>query len=329
MKLTNSSNVSISLAVWLAHDTYDQTGGRTDIPEGTIISATTLLKPTRQIVLGKRLPPEEQTADVTDFIASRMGHALHDSVENAWKTGYRKALTKLGYPQKVIDAIRINPEVVEPNTIPVYLEQRAFKQHGKYVISGQLDQIIEGSLQDIKSTSTFTYMSGNKDEDYAEQGGIYRWLNPDLVTSDVMRIQHIFTDWQRFRANQDPNYPQHRVQEVTVKLPSLEETEKFIDNKLRDIEHNMDLPEPQIVRCTDKELWRSDTVWKYYKNPATAAEGGRATKNFDTDKAGAYEHLAKMGVGVVKEFPGTVKACAYCPVYDLCSQKDEYIHDRT
>ena len=298
-------------------------------PEGEIISATTLLKPTRQIVLGKRIPIEDQEADVTDYIASRMGHALHDSVENAWKNGYQVALKKLGYPQKVIDAIRINPTSSEPNTIPVFLEQRAFKQFGKYVISGQLDQIIEGTLNDIKSTSTFTYMTGTKDDDYSLQGGIYKWLNPTLITSDVMKIQHIFTDWQRFRANQDPNYPQHRVQEISVSLPSLEETEKFIADKLREIEHNMDLPESQIVRCTDKELWKTETTYKYFKDPSKIIEGGRATKNFGSEKLEAYQHLNKMGVGEIAVFPGTVKACAYCPVYDLCTQKDEYAHERS
>lgn len=332
MKLTNNSNLSIAMAVWLAHDEYSNTAGASmPIPEGEIISATTLLKPTRQYVLSKRIPPEEKTLDIADLIASRFGHALHSSVENAWTHHYKDSLTKLGYPQKLIDSIRINPEPEEviKGITPVYLEQRFFKKLGKYVISGQADQIISGALCDTKSTSTFSYMSGNKDEDYAWQGSIYRWLNPEKITSDILRINFIFTDWQSFRAKQDPNYPQHRVEELQIKLYSLEETEAFILSRLALIERNKDLPEADIVECTDKELWREETTYKYFSDPSKALQGGRATKNFGTDKAEAYKFLAKQSKGDIVVFPGKVKACGYCDVFDICTQKDKYSHERS
>lgn len=330
MKLTNKGNINVGLAVWLATDGYSMNPADSEpIPEGKLISATTLLKPTRQLVLRSRLDPEEQELDIADLVASRFGHALHDSVEKAWASNYQRALHKLGYPDKMIESIIINPkpEEVTPDIIPVYLERRAYKQIGDYVITGQLDMIIQGSLIDTKSTSTFSYIKGNKDDDYAWQGSIYRWLNPELITSDVMRINFIFTDWQRFRAVQDPEYPQRRVETIEIKLYSLEETEEFIKNKLREYEFNLNLPEENIIRCTDKELWRGDTTYKYYSNAERAYSGGRATKNFNTDKAGAYRHQAEQGKGVVIEFPGKVKACTYCEVFDSCSQQKEYEHD--
>lgn len=330
MKLTNKGKINIGLAVWLATDGYDTEPTSSEpVPEGKQISATTLLKPTRQLVLRNRINPEEMELDIADLVASRFGQALHTSVENAWEFGYEKALTRLGYPKKMIENIIINPspEEIGPDTIPIYLEERYFKKLGDYVITGKVDMIIQGSLLDTKSTSTFSFMKGNKDEDYAWQGSIYRWLNPERITSDILRINFIFTDWQRFRAVQDPSYPQRRVETIEIKLYSLEETEKFILDKIREYEKNVNLPEPDIVRCTDKELWRGDTVYKYYSDPQKAHSGGRATKNFDTDKAAAYKYLAEAGKGTVIEFPGKVKACAYCDVFDICSQQKEYEHD--
>lgn len=330
MRLTNKGNINVGLAVWLATDGYSMEPTDSEsIPEGMLISATTLLRPTRQLVLRSRIDPEDLEVDIADLVASRFGHALHDSVEKAWATNYQKALHKLGYPDKMIKSIIINPrpEELTPDKIPVYLERRAYKKIDDYVITGQLDMVIQGSLMDTKSTSTFSYIKGNKDDDYAWQGSIYRWLNPDIITSDIMRINFIFTDWQRFRAVQDPNYPQRRVETIEIKLFSLEETEAFIRSRLSEYNKNIKLPEEDIVRCTDKELWRSETTYKYYSDPLKAQSGGRATKNFDTDKAAAYRHLASMGKGTVIEFPGKVKACAYCDVFDICSQQKEYEHD--
>ena len=47
-KYLNNSNVPLSLAVFLATDNYDH--------ESDTISATTLIKPLRQIILAARVP---------------------------------------------------------------------------------------------------------------------------------------------------------------------------------------------------------------------------------------------------------------------------------
>ena len=328
-RLTNNSGIGLALAVWLAHDEYDNGAGSVDAPEGELISVTSLLKPTRQFVLAQRVPPEDRVLDVLDMSASRFGHAMHSSIENAWEKGYRNAMTRLGYPQKVIDSVRINPEVEEEGAINVYLEQRYFRKADGVVISGQFDEIINGELNDTKTTSVYAYINGSKEEDHQRQGSIYRWINPEKVTSDIMRIQFIFTDWRRSEARINPEkYPQNRVHEHKIQLLSLTETENFIKEKLREIRANINLPEKDIVRCTDKELWKSDPVYKYYSDPAKAQSGGRSTKNFSNLQE-AHSHQAKVGKGVVITVPGQVRACGYCPAFSICTQKDEYEHERT
>lgn len=329
--LSNTSDIGLALAVWLAHDEYD--AGHSAYPGRDVISATALLKPTRQLILANRVSPADRQVDVSDLIASRLGHAIHDSIEHAWKSGYRPALAALGFPQKMIDAVRINPGDgdVGEGVIPVYLEQRFFRDididGNSVVVSGKFDQIINGELNDTKTTSVYTWIKGSKTEDYALQGSIYRWINPDKVTSDVMRIQHVFTDWQRAMAKPGSDYPASRVVEAKVRLLSLAETERWIRNKIRELVANQGLPEPEILPCSEKDLWMSPPVYKYYSDPRKAAEGGRATKNFPNCPAAAA-YCNQQGKGIVVTVPSEPKACAYCAGFDLCTQKDGFTLSR-
>jgi len=319
VRLTNTTNISLPLAVWLASDGYDF------VANGRAISATSLLKPVRQILLKERLNEQNRdTPDVADFIASRLGHSIHDGIESAWVQNGKKALKTLGYSDSVIEKVEINPAIIDRNKIQVWLEQRSQRQIKGYTISGKFDMVLEGVLQDFKSTSVYTWMLGSKDEDYSLQGSIYRWLNPERITANYMNIQFIFTDWSRAQAKQAPNrYPQQRVHEHRVKLMSLEETEAWIRNKLNALEAVAELPEPEIPFCSEKDLWKGDDVFKYYGNPAKT--DGRATKNFDT-LAEANAFMAEKGKGIVITVPGQVKACGYCPAFPICSQKDLYEH---
>jgi len=315
---SNVSSVPLSMAVFLATDHYDH------IDEENYISATSLIKPLRQLILSSRVPRETAPPDLGAMIASRMGQALHDGIERAWIHNYQTALKALGHPQKVIDLIKVNPDrgSLKEGDIPVYLEQRAFKTVGKYRIGGKFDFVGEGRLEDFKSTSVYTAIHNTKDEDYCLQGSIYRWLNPDIVTKDSMAIQFIFTDWSGAKARQDPSYPQKRTVERVIGLKSIAETDAYVRRKLTLIEQYWDAPEAKIPECSDSDLWRSEPVFKYYKNPDKRS---RSTKNFDT-KQEANLRLAEDGhKGIVIERPGQVTACKYCSGFSVCTQKDRLI----
>jgi hypothetical protein len=320
---TNITGISLAMSVWLAHDEY--TDGAEEFPGKDVISATSLLKPIRQLVLGSRLSPTEREVDLADLISSKFGTAIHDSIEHSWKAGYADAMRALGYPEKLIQRVKINPETVVEGDFPIYLEQRFFREvpGTNVIISGKFDQIINGEVNDVKTTSTYTYMNRTKEEDYQLQGSIYRWINPEKITSDVMRIQHVFTDWQRSQARINSDYPQSRLVEFQVPLLSLVETESWIRSRIQQIAANQHLDEAKLVRCTDKELWKSDPVYKFYSNPQTAQEGGRATKNFSNLQA-AMAHKSNAGKGIVVTVPGQVKACGYCAARPICSQSKEY-----
>ena len=323
-KYLNTNGVPLSVAVWLATDDYD--GNSSD---SKTISVTSLLKPLKQIVLAARIPQTDIAHEISGNISSSLGSAVHTAIELAWKSNYKKALADLGYPQRVIDLVRINPtdqEVEDANgdIIPVYMEQREQKLIAGWTVTGKYDFIIEGRLEDFKSTSTYTFTSGNNDEKYILQGSLYRWLNPNKITSDTMAIQFIFTDFQAMLATpSNPKYPKHRFHEHKLELKSLASTEAYVINKLGQIDHFLNSPEEDIPQCTDEELWRDPPKFKYY---ASGKISPRSTKNFDT-YIDAHAHKSAAGKGIVVEAKGTVKACKYCPAAPICKQKDQYILD--
>lgn len=331
MTITNNSEISLALAVWLVNDDYDY------INDENYVSVTRLMRPLRHIILPGRIPPEKrQTPDVTDFIARAYGNSVHNSIELAWVHNHRKNLAKLGHPQKLIDRVVINPDpsLVQPDQIPVYLEQRLIAEFEGWKIGGKFDMVAEGHVEDNKSTSVFNWINGTRDEENQLQGSLYRWVDsleakqkgrPLIITEDFMRVNYIFTDWQKFGAQSNPKYPDTRVKHKDIELLSLKQTEDWVRWKLDQIRKFYRSPESQIPECTDDELWRSKPQFKYFSDPSKAKDpGARSTKNFDT-LAAANAHLAeKGGKGVVITKEGEVKRCGYCEAFDTCTQKDRY-----
>ena len=152
-RFANVSEVPLALAVFLASDYYDYSDDPTEI------SATTLLKPLRQIILATRVPPGDGLVNLADMMNNRMGAAIHDGIEKAWVTNYAKAMQAIGLPQRVIDRVRINPkpEELTEDILPIYLEQRLKRKIGKWTVTGKFDFVGEGKVQDFKSTSTFRF----------------------------------------------------------------------------------------------------------------------------------------------------------------------------
>ena len=319
--ITNKHNVPLALAVWLVADNYDYQNRE------NYVSVTSLMRPLRQLVLSARTIAGSLESDLADYAARSMGNALHDSIEKAWLNNYRKSMEILGYPEKVIDRILVNPSdellARTKDAIPIYLEQRAFKKVGKWTVGGKYDMVADGVVHDNKSTSAFTWVSGGKDKDYQLQGSLYRWLNPDKITEDFIRINFIFTDWSKADARTNPKYPQAKVQAKEVPLLSIEETQAWVEDKLRQIEVYWDAPDDKIPECTDEELWRAPPIYKYYGNALKT--DGRSTKNFDdAAEANRFWKQEKGGVGVVIPVVGEPKRCNYCDAIAHCQQARKY-----
>lgn len=324
MRYSHTSEVPLALAVFLASDNYDYNG------DPNTISATTLIKPIRQTILSARVPESMAASPLPEMIKSRIGSAIHDAIERAWVENYQGAMKALGYPNRVIDRIAVNPTddqlKANEDLIPVYLEQRLKRQLGKWLITGKFDFIGEGRVQDFKSTAVWTYQNQANNNKYTLQGSIYRWLDPVKITQDEMDIHFIFTDHQASKARIDPNYPARAFKKQSFKLMPLAETTKYLLDKTTALERYWNADEADIPLCDDEDLWRSDPVFKYYKDPKKASTpGSRSTKNFENRYDANLRLVEDGSVGIVIEKPGEVTACKYCQAFPVCSQKDQLI----
>lgn len=314
MKYTNYSNISLPIAIWLATDNYDYD------PRPNAISATTLLKPIKSVILTKRLTMDA-SVDVLDLLPSRLGSAIHDSVEQAIRENYRQAMQDLGIPDKVIDTVYIDPPVEmleDGNIYDLTLEQRSEREVDDFIIGGKFDVVANRQVRDTKTTKVYNWIHGGNDEKYRLQGSIYRWLNPDLILDDEMVVDMLFTDWSPLKAQADKKYPPRPIMERKLKLLTIQETDCWIRQRLDLLRRYWDEDQQAIPACTPEEVWQKETTYAWYKDPAKRA---RSTKNF-TSLLEAQQH--SKGVGVIVERPGDVKFCSYCPAKDSCLQAAEY-----
>ena len=314
--ITNKEDIPLTLAVWAVDDDYDY------VNQENYISVTQLIKPIKQIILGMRVTDED--TDVSDLINAALGTSIHSGIEKAWKFNYKKNLKSLGYSDELINKIKINPkkEDLKDTDIPIYIEQRNSIKVDDFTIGGKFDMVADGILHDNKSTSVYTWIYGGRDKDYCLQGSLYKLINKDIIKEDFIRINYIFTDWQKSAVTQNIKYPLNRLVCKDIPLFSLEETKKFVEDKIKQIKLYKDSPEEKLPRCTDEDLWRAEPKYKYYADPTKTS--GRSTKNFTSlEEANEYK-LAKGNKGIVIVVPGEVKRCMYCRAYNICKQRREY-----
>lgn len=321
---TNRANVSLPMAIWLASDDYLYAETSNEI------STTLLMRSPRYIIATRRamypeefkpslLVPDEIAAvlnagDIQERIPSRMGTAIHSAVEAAVKTKFKSGLKLLGYPGSFSDKVLINPEPNEltEDSFPIYTEQRLYKEIDCFVVSGQFDAVVNGELHDIKTTSTYAYTSGCNDRKYILQGSIYRWLNPELITGDDIIVDFLFTDWQKFSTS-NPDYPPYKVMGKRFPLMSLEDTDGYIRNKIKQLKKYWEYPLHEIPCCSPDDLFTSPPVYKYYRNGYE--EGKRSTKNFsDMGSATYYKATHGNNQGTIMVDRGKP---FYCPVCDV------------
>lgn len=322
---TNQFDIPLLMSAWMMSDEYDY------IDDPKYISATSLMRPIKEQILSKRIDDQDliQVKDISDLAPSSLGNAVHSAVERVWLVPHlrNKALLRMGYSKEDIDNILVNPTDEEigdnPDAITLFFEQRQKKKVLGYTIGGKYDAILSGVLHDVKTTSAYAWVHGTRDEDFIIQGSIYRWLNPDKVTEDFIRICFYFTDWSK-AGTSNPDYPDARAKYRDYKLMSIADTEKWVKERVQQRIKLADADESELPECTDADVWLSETSYRYFSDPTKV--NGRATRVFkDHDEAMAHWQSAGKGV-VIATVPIANKCQKYCNAFTVCKQKDNFAH---
>jgi hypothetical protein len=309
MAYTNERNIPLSVAIWLAREMYDR--------DPSYISGSELERSNRQIVLSRRTT---QDIDLSQLVAARLGNAINDAIDAAWKSDRLMEYVRLAGFNPLFE-YEVNPVIPDPQKSAVYIQKRYEEPFMGRVLSGAPDMIFNRRLFDYKSTAVFLYQK-KKPEDYLWQLTTYRYLARDYIDDNVATIQFILKDWSRARAK-DPNYPQTPCPTMLVPVGTVEECRQRLERRITEIETLMSAEDEEIPYCTDEELWRDPDRFAYYKNPS-APPTSRATRVFDTLlEAQAYQ-ATQAGIGRIDVRKGEPRACDYCPASTICQQRAKW-----
>lgn len=307
MPYTNNRDLPLSVAVWLARELYDK--------DPTYISGSELQLSNRQIVLGRKVNVDE---DLGNLVAARLGNAINDAIDAAWKSPYLMNYVRLAGFNPLFE-YEVNPDVPTEGKIAVYIQKRYDEPFMGRVLSGAPDMIMNRRLFDYKSTSVFLYQKKTP-ADYLWQLTTYRYLARHLIDDDTATIQFILKDWSRTRAAKDPEYPQTPCPTMLVRVGSAEECKARLAARISDLDSLMDVEQDEIPLCTDAELWLDPPKFAYYSNP-NPAPNARATRVFDTHGEALAMLGSKNGVGTIVTRKGEPKACEYCKASTICQQR--------
>lgn len=245
------------------------------------VSATTLLKGTKQILLEDR-HWEELEDDVSDRVWALFGTAVHRLLEEC------------------------NPDS--------FTEERFELKVGGRTVTGRVDlyDMANATITDYKTASVWKVKLGDF-EDWRRQGLVYAYL----MTKSGLEVRRcrfvaMLRDWTMGGARSDPDYPESQcvLYEFDVTEADLEETRRMVEDKVAEIERCDALPDDDIPPCTEKERWAKPTTYAVMKD-------GRKTALRVFDNEDDAKKCAEEKGGRVEKRPGkNVRCDGYC----LCSK---------
>lgn len=249
------------------------------------ISATTLLKGAKQIVLERR-HWDELEDDVSNRCWALFGTAVHKLLEEQ------------------------NPDA--------FTEERFSVEVGDKVVTGQVDlyDMKKSEITDYKTASVWKVIYKSFD-DWKKQGLVYAWLlKQDGLEVDKCRFVAMLRDWSKTEAERNADYPKSQVYvyEFPVLDEDLEEIEAFIKNKVAMVSKAETLDDDQIEPCSAEERWEKPTTYAVMK------EGRKtAVRVFDTKEEADKLASTDTKLSVVERKGQSVRCKDYCLCSKFCS----------
>lgn len=228
MKIVNKSNVPELIYKFLEQDFYDYAKVR-----GTT-SVTTLLKPIQEIVLTERHSNEIEI-DAADRLWTVFGSAVHE----------------------VLSKIKGEDIKQEERVYTKILDER---------VSGKFDVINKNRIYDYKVTSAWTIAYRSRDEDWKRQLSLYRWIywkEKNIFLDNIGYVIAILKDWSENQVS--GKYPKTPIVQLEYILDSVQDVEKYVEGRIKEIQTARDQEDIDLPWCTDKERWWNEKKGEYIK----------------------------------------------------------------
>ena len=256
------------------------------------LSATTLLKGTKEIILTDR-HFDEIEIDASEEVWAVFGTAVHSVLEHQEDEAFKE----------------------ESFSVPA-------APGSEWKITGKVDRynMATETIEDWKTASVWKVIY--KDfQDWRTQGLIYAWL----LRESGLNVRHIrfvalLKDFSKTEAIKNPDYPQSPafIYEFDVNDSELEGVKDRAMYKALAVRDNWNTPDDEIEPCTPEERWATPTKWAVMK------EGRKTAVKVCTTQEEAEDFIEDLekekDKHFVEERKGQDKKCSdYCACCEFCS----------
>lgn len=281
MRYTNVFNLPETIVNAIIADDYDYPKDKFRIPANMLIS------PLRQMLLRKR-HDHEIIEDVSDNVWRLLGQAMH--------------------------------YIIDKNTGDNVIKDRLEVFINDYYVTGKPDYFDPntGTLLDYKVTSAWTLVFNPEQgkKEWSEQINVYAWLLSKLgYEVNNAKIIAILRDWNAREQQKNLDYPINSIQTIEIPLWTEDEQEKFITDKLSEINTFSPYHDDGLPVCSPEDRWQEATTWAFYKKDGDE----KAYRVMKTEESAInFEKDNPKLIKKVRE--GSDRRCLkYCSVAKFCS----------
>ena len=291
-RITNKMNLPKQLVDLISSD-YQ--------PKPHQYSCTTILKPTRQIILERRYNDEIEQ-DVSEMVWCIFGILAHSVIENSQE-----------------DVGQFKEEKLKVDL------GKYCKELDGYYLSGRSDMIdlLDKCITDWKTASCWKVIY--KDfEDWRKEMLIYAWAVKDMGF-EINKAQAIafLKDHNKTKAKVDNAYPQLPIWIEKFKFTDkdFKDIEEFIKNRFLELKKYEDVPDEELPMCSMEERWNDGNKYIVIKKGnkratkihETLEEAQKHLDNLEKDYPGVYEIQERIGED--KKCLEYCSCCKFCPYY--------------
>jgi hypothetical protein len=262
------------------------------------LSATTLLKGTKEIILTDR-HFDEITVDASEEVWAVFGTAVHSILEHQEDDAFKEE----SFSVDVLD----------------------------YKVTGKVDRYYmkNETIEDWKTASVWKVIYHDFD-DWKRQGLIYTWL----LRQSGLNVRHIrfvalLKDHSKSEAKKKADYPQTPVYiyEFDPTEDELTSIEAYIKDKVFEVSANAEKPDDEVEVCTPEQRWTTPSKWAVMKEGRKTAvkvcdteeEALNFIEDLEKDKD---KHFVEERKGVDKKCEDYCACCEFCSYYKFL-QKEE------